>query len=119
MAAVFRISLVTMAVFASRIIERESLSIIRIVAIVLGIFGIILMWQPTFIFGDHVTDTDFEMDDIPISANITQTESMNNRPSKDNTTDTDVETIALTTYVNVTMIPLLPTEALWHHEGNV
>ena len=119
MAAVFRISLVTMAVFASRIIEKESLSIIRIVVIFLGIFGIILMWQPAFIFGAHVTDTDFEMNVMPISANITQTESMSNRPTTDNTTDADVETIALTTYVNVTMIPLLPTEDSFHHEGNV
>ena len=119
MAAVFRISLVTMAVFASRIIEKENLSNIRIVAIFLGIFGIILMWQPAFIFGAQATDTDFEMNGIPISANLTQMESMSNRPSKDNTTDTDVETIAMTTYVNVTMIPLLPTEDSWHHERNV
>ena len=119
MAAVFRISLVTMAVFASRIIEKESLGIIRIVAIFLGIFGIILMLQPAFIFGAHATDTDFEINGVPVSANVTQTESMSNRPSKDNTTDTAVETIAMTTYVNVTMIPLLPTEASWHHEGNV
>ncbi len=51
MAAVFRISLVTMAAVASRLIEKERLTVFRLLAVTLGIVGIVLMTQPEFIFG--------------------------------------------------------------------
>ena len=59
MAALFRISLVTMAAIASRIIEKERFTIFRAAAVVLGITGILLMTQPKFIFGgkEKVTNT--------------------------------------------------------------
>ncbi len=52
MAAVFRISLVTMAAVASRLIEKERLTVFRLIAVTLGIVGIVLMTQPEFIFGE-------------------------------------------------------------------
>ncbi len=56
MAAVFRISIITMAAIASRLIEKEKLTIFRIIAVVLGVIGIVLMTQPEFIFGEKHSD---------------------------------------------------------------
>ena len=119
MAAVFRTSLVTMAAFASRIIEKENLNIIRIAAIILGIFGIILMWQPEFIFGENDTGSDVEMIHMQTSSNVTQMESMNITPSLDDTTDTDVETVTISTSSNITNIPALQIKVLRRDEKNV
>ena len=107
MAAVFRTSLVTMAAFASRIIEKENLNIIRIAAIILGIFGIILMWQPEFIFGSNTNDSDVKMIHMQTSVSVTQMDSMNITPNVDNTTVTDVEAVTMSTNSNVTKIPAL------------
>ncbi len=56
MAAVFRISLIAMATIASRLIEKEKLTMFRIIAVVLGVIGIVLMTQPEFIFGERHPD---------------------------------------------------------------
>ena len=72
MAALFRISLVTMAAIASRIIEKERFTIFRAAAVVLGITGILLMTQPKFIFDgkEKVTNTSINNQTV-IVTNVT------------------------------------------------
>ncbi len=70
MAALFRLSLMTMAAIASRLIENEPLTKYRVVAILLGILGIVLMAQPDFIFSMSDADTG---EDVNMAENFTNT----------------------------------------------
>ena len=93
MAALFRISLVTMAAIASRIIEKERFTIFRAAAVMLGITGIILMTQPEFIFGEKGERTLPETDNqTVIFTNVTSITSINLLPISNDTSSKSIET---------------------------
>ena len=62
MAALFRMSFVVIATVASRLIEKEPITVFRAVAVTLGIMGIFLMSDPFDIFGGNKSSSSQDVD---------------------------------------------------------